>query len=90
VLRIVCLDNDERDNASSFSLLKAWMSEQDRTVQRKDCRHPDYRRAKFVKWFEATVTVGPQKDQSQLSARVVGVLHPSRSEIVKLDEVRSL
>ena len=66
------------------------MSVQDSTVQRKDCRRPDHRRTKFVKWFDATVTVGSQEDQSPLSCRVVGVPHPSRFEIVKVDEIRSL
>ena len=60
------------------------------TVHKEDCKHPDYRRAKFVKWFDATVTVGSQKEQSPLSCRVVGVPHPSRFEIVKLDKIRSL
>lgn len=87
---IVCLGNDERDNASSFALMKEWMGAQDRTVHRKDCKHPGRRRTKFVKWFDATVTVGSQEVQSSLSCRVVGVPHPSRFEIVKLDRIRSL
>jgi hypothetical protein len=87
---IVCLGNDERDNASSFSLMKEWMGAQGSTVHREDCRHPHHLRPKYVKWFETTVTVGSQEDQSPLPCRVVGVPHPSRFEIVKLDRIRSL
>lgn len=86
---IVCLGNDENVNASSFSLMKKWTCTQDSNVTREDCRNQVYRRARYLKWFDAKIALGSDEDQSTLFCRIVGVPHPSRFEIVKLEKLGS-